>query len=326
MSRSSHPRPARRRRSTLVAGIVLAASALAGATTADATPNATDLEGTVLRIGGAAVTGSNPIPSGRTLTPVRLTTTDPNSSDVDGFLLQAAVPTVRTNRFTVPGSPAEQATFRIDGTVVATSVPDFRSTSLQTDAGPLPAVVFTAGGVTYAIPRAAVGAVTRTVARSTVGTTPITSIVTHQYGLLPVGAVTQVGSAFVQPTQNLAPSGPGVVRSRTLHDADVVRGNADTVAEELLVPGNPAPVYGGREYGSPNEVLATISLRNGTIVQVNAVSYPVSGPYGSGSTSWLFDRAALAAAGATIADVTGVISQAPTDHALTWQDLGFDLA
>jgi hypothetical protein len=59
---------------------------------------------------------------------------------------------------------------------------------------------------------------------------------------------------------------------------------------------------------------------------VNAVSYPTTGPYGSGSTSWLFDRAALAAAGATIADVTGVIAQTPTDHSLTWAQLGLDLA
>lgn len=326
MSRSPHHNPSRRRGTTLVAGTVMALASFAGATTVGATANATDLEGTILRVGGAAVTGGNPIPSGRTLTPVRLTTTDPNSSDLDGFLLQAAVPTVRTSRFTVPGSPAEQVSFRVDGTVVATSVPDFRSTSLQTDAGALPAVVFTAGGVTYAIPRAAVRAVTRTVASSAVGASTISSIVTHQYGLLPVGALTQVGAAFVQSTQNLVPQGPGVVRSRTLHDADVVRGNADTAAEELLVPGSPAPVYAAREYGSANEVIATISLRSGTIVQVNAVSYPTSGPYGSGSTSWLFDRAALAAAGATIADVTGVIAQTPTDHSLTWAELGFDLA
>lgn len=324
--RRSTARRSTRRRATLVASTALVLSAFAGATAADATPNATDLEGTILRIDGAAVTGSNPIPSGRTLTPVRLTTTDPNSSDLDGFLLQAAVPAVRTKRFTFPGSPAEQATFSIDGSVVATSVPDFRSTSLQTDAGRLPAVVFTAGGVTYAIPRAAVGAATRTIASSTVSTSTVSSIVTHEYGLLPVGAQTRVGTVFLQGTTSSVPSGPGQLLGRTLLDADVVRGNADTAAEELLLQGNPAPVYTARQFGLPNEVLTTISLRNGTIVQVNAVSYPTSGPYGFGSTTWLFDRAALAAAGATIADVTGVISQVPTDHSLTWEQLGFDPA
>lgn len=323
----SHPTPHRsssRRRVSVIAGSVLAVVSLAGGTTAEATADATDLEGTVLRIGGAAVTGSNPIPSGRTLTPVHLTTTDPETADGDGFVLQAAIPAVRTKRFTVPGTPAEAVTFRIDGTVVATSVPDLRVTSLATDAGSVTAVVFTAGGVTYAIPRAAVGSATRTVADSAVGATTLSSIVTHQYGLLPVGASTQVGSAFVQQTQNTVPVGAGVIQTRTVLDADVVRGNADTEAEELVALGGPAATYAGREYGDAREVRATVNLRSGAIVSVDAVSFTSFGPYGSGSTSWLFDRTALAAAGATIADVTAVIAQVPTDHALTWHDLGFD--
>ncbi len=124
MSRTPHPRPVRRRGTTLVAGAVMALASLAGATNADATPNATDLDGTILRIDGPAVTGSNPIPAGRTLTPVRLTTTDPDTTYTDGYGLQAATPPSRITRsYTSPGTPAEEATFRIDGTVVATIVP-----------------------------------------------------------------------------------------------------------------------------------------------------------------------------------------------------------
>ena len=80
MPRTPHQSPSRRRRATLHAGAVISLASpasLFGATTADATPNVTDLEGTILRIGGSAVTGTNPIPSGRTLTPVQLTTSDP---------------------------------------------------------------------------------------------------------------------------------------------------------------------------------------------------------------------------------------------------------
>ncbi len=131
--------------------------------------------------------------------------------------------------------------------------------------------------------------------------------------------------AFQQGTAFGVPTGTGGVVSRTLLDADAIRGNADTDEEELMFRGNPAPAY---DLANPpgNEVLATITLRNGTTAQVNALSYPIYGYAGYGSTSWLFDRAALAAAGATIADVTGVIAQTPTDHSLTWSELGFDLA
>lgn len=325
MSRSTH-RTSSRRGTTLVAGTVMALASLAGATNADATPNATDLEGTILRIDGPAVTGSNPIPAGRTLTPVRLTTTDPDTSYTDGYGLQAATPPSRiTRNYTSPGTPAEEATFRIDGTVVATIVPEWRTTSLRTDGGVLFAFVFTAGGVTYAIPRDGIGAATRTVANSKLSTTALSGFRAYEYGLLPVGAQTRVGMAFQQGTAFGVPTGTGGVVSRTLLDADAIRGNADTDEEELMFRGNPAPAY---DLANPpgNEVLATITLRNGTTAQVNALSYPIYGYAGYGSTSWLFDRAALAAAGATIADVTGVISQAPTDHSLTWEQLGFDLA
>lgn len=325
MAHTLRHRPSRRRRAGVLVSTALALAALTGVGAAEATPDATDLEGTVLRIGGAAVTGSNPIPAGRTLTPVRLTTSDPNTFPADGYGLQGATPGSRITRtYTSPATVAEAATFRIDGTVVATSVPEWRATSLRTDAGVVPAVVFTVGGVTYAIPQGGVVTATRTVANSSVGTTVLGGFRVYEYGLLPVGAQTRVATAFSQGTVTSVPTGPGGLVSRTLIDADVIRGNG-TNGEELMFSGNPAPAY---QLVSPpgNEVLATVSLRDGTTAQVNALAFPIYGLYGYGSISWLFDRAALAAAGATIADVTGVIAQRPTDHALTWQELGFDLA
>ena len=297
---------------------------LSGATTTGATPNATDLEGTVLRIGGTALTGTTAIPSGRTLTPVRLTTTDPSTSDVDGFSLQAAIAPVRTRRFSIPGAPAEAVTYRIDGSVVATSVPDMRRTQLQTDAGPITAIVFTASGVTYAISTQAVEAATRTTG-STVNTTPVTSIFTYAYGLLPVGAKSRTGDAFRQVT-NFGLLGGAVATRVTVLDADDIRGNADTVAEELAVLGEPAPRYPGRLNVQGAEVVATVTLRSGALLSVNALSYRETGAYLFVSTTWLFDRAALAAAGATVADITGVVSEASSSHSLAWQELGLDLA
>lgn len=325
MSRSAR-RPSRRR-TALLAGAVLGVSTLAGAATAEATPNVTDLEATVLRLGGAAVTGTSPIPSGRSLTPVRLTTSDPATAVGDGTSLNGAVPAVRTRRFTLPAVPAEQATFRIDGTTVATAVPDMRATLLQTDTGSLPAVVFTANGVTYAIPQVAPGAPTRTVASSAVNASTVSSLVTYQHGLLPVGARAQVGTAFVLDTFGDAVMGSGTARL-TVQDADTLRDNAGAPAEELVLAGEPTSNFRSTQLvgGAATEVLATVSLRSGASVAVRGVTYRLDFAYGSARSTWLLDRAALAAAGATVADVTDVVSSAPTDHALSWTDLGLDAA
>ena len=323
MSHESH-RPSSRLRSVLLAGALVGFSVVSGATSAEATPNVTDLEGTALRIGGAAVPRNTTIPAGRTLTPVRLTTSDPSTFQGDGYSLAGAVAEVRTRRFTIPGSPAESVTFTIDGSVVATSVPDLFFTGLQTDAGVLPAIVFTASGVTYAISTQPVEAATRTTAEPT-SIRPATSAVTHAYGLLPVGAQPRTGDAYNRVTNFGTPGGAGVTRVTVL-DADDIRGNADTAEEELAVRGNPAPRYPGRIYVQGVEVVATVTLRSGATLSLNALSYRETGAYSYVSTTWLFDRSALTAAGATVADITGVISEVPSSHSLTWQELGLDLA
>jgi hypothetical protein len=321
MSRPSR-RPSFRLGAVVFAG-ALGASALSGVVPAGATVNVVDNDATILRIGGSAVTGSNPIPSGRSLTPVRLTTSDSVTADGDGTILNGAVPGFRIGRTTVPGTPAEQVTFRINGTVVATSVPDLRATALQTDAGPLTAVVFTASGVTYAIPRGATGAATRTVAQSTVNTSTIRALITYEYGLLPIGAQARVGSAFTQSTFGDDIIATGTARLTVL-DADDVRRNAGALGEELVFGAEPAPTYTNLLGTQGTEVLATVSLRGGTTVAARGLRFDTNFGYGSGSVTWLFERAALATTGATVGDVTGVVSFAPSAHALTWQDLGFD--
>lgn len=323
MTRSSRPRPARLRAAVIVGAV--GASLFAGTPAAQATPNVTDLEATILLVGGAAVTGTNAIPAGRTLTPVRLTTADPTSSEGDAFLLSAATASFRVGGTTVPGTPAEQVTFRIDGTSVSTTVPDMRGASLQTDGGAIPVVVFTAGGATYAIARASTANVTRTVARSTVNSSTVGSLITYQYGLLPVGTQPQVGTAFSTQQYGSDVLGAGTTR-HTVLDADGVRRNADAFGEELVAVGEPRATYGGLIGTNGDEVLATVTLRSGATVTVPGLRYVINGPYGEVRKSWFFDRAALAAAGATVADVTAVVSSAPTDHSLTWQELGFDRA
>ncbi len=323
---SRHPRrPASRLAAVVIVGAVLGTSSLIGAATAQATPNVVDNQATILRIGGSAVTGSNPIPSGRTLTPVVLTTSDPESSAGDGTLLNGAVAGFRIGRTRVPGRPAEQVTFRINGATVATSVPDMRGTSLQTDAGAIPAVVFTAGGVTYAMTRTAPGNATRTVAQSTVNTGTAGTIITYQYGLVPVSSRPRVGTAFIQSTFDGVTIGTRTERYTVL-DADDIRRNAGAIGEELVFLGEATPRYNNLLGFGGTDVLATVNLRSGATVAVRGVQFDVFGTYGESSSTYLLDRAALAAAGATIADVAGVISSTPSAHTLTWQDLGFDLA
>lgn len=323
---SRHPRrPASRLAAVVIAGAVLGTSSLIAASTAQATPGVVDNQATILRIGGSAVTGSNPIPAGRTLTPVVLTTSDQETSAGDGTLLNGAVAGFRIGGTRVPGTPAEQVTFRINGTTVATSVPDMRGTSLQTDAGAIPAVVFSAGGVTYAMTRTAPGNPTRTVARSTVNTVTAGTLIAFEWGLVPVGSQPRAGTAFIQSTFDGVTISTRTQRYTVL-DADNIRRNAGAIGEELVFLGEPRARYNNLLGYGGTDVLATVTLRNGATVAVRGVQFDVFGTYGESSSTYVLERGALAAAGATIADVTRVVSSTPSAHSLTWQDLGFDLA
>ena len=112
----------------------------------------------------------------------------------------------------------------------------------------------------------------------------------------------------------------------TVYDADNVRGNADSPAEELVLIGT-SPLSGDTSrLNSPGtEVVVTVTLRSGVLAAVRGLRFRTDSSYGLGTTDWAFDRAGLAALGATVADVTGVVSFGATDHDLTWQQLGFDL-
>ena len=285
----------------------------------------TELEATILKIEGGAITGAKAIPAGRTLTAVHLSTSDPQTSFGDGFSFGGAQPGFRVRGgATVPAVPAEQVTFRINGTVVATSVPDMRATLLQTDAGPVTAVAFTASGSTYAIPRTEFSTATRTVAPSFRNGNSITTLFTYQYGLLPVGAMPRLGVAFTETSTGSLIHGSGT-ELFTVFDTDDIRGNSDSFAEELVVPGVPALSYGRILNVQGIEILALVRLNDGTLLEVTGLRYTRTGAYGYVENTWLFDQAALSASGATIDDISEVVLDTPSDHDLTWQELGFVL-
>lgn len=329
----SHPLPPahRRRRRTPVRGAVtLVAVALAAATvsgtvaTAQAATPTTDLETTVLRLSGPALSAGALVPAGTTLTPVRLTTSDPDTSVSDGAsltTLKAGFSSKRP-RFVVPDVPAEPVTFRVDGTTVATTVPDSWAVSLPTDAGTVPALVFTAQGVSYALPRrgAPVEGATTTLTAARLNKVGVTGNLTYDHGLLPVGAEVRNGRIFQEELSYDRVLG---VRTGgiTVYDADDVRGNADTATEEVAVE----DLSDVRFNTTGIEVKATVSLHGGGTATVRAVRYDLPMGYGSVRTTWVFERAALAAAGRDVGDVTGVLSSSPTDYDLTWSQLGIDL-
>ncbi len=252
----------------------------------------TDLEATILQIGGSAITGTGPIPAGRSLTQVLLTTSDPESSEGDGFKLGVATAGFRVRGGAmVPGTPAEQVTFRINGNIVATSVPDLRARLLHTDAGPINVFVFTATGVTYAIPRNEFQLATRTVTPVANATAPSgPSDFTYQYGLLPVGAQPRVGFGFTEAsvgTYSLG-SSTGLV---TVLDADDIRRNSDSIIEELVFPGAPAAFYTRTLGVKGEEVRAIVSLSDGNLIEVLGVRFTRVGAYAYVEKTWLFDQA-----------------------------------
>ncbi len=69
---------------------------------------------------------------------------------------------------------------------------------------------------------------------------------------------------------------------------------------------------------------AIVSLSDGNLIEVLGVRFTRIGAYAFVENTWLFEQATLATAGATIDDIAEVVWDAPTDHGLSWQDLGLN--
>ncbi|TJZ91841.1 hypothetical protein FA743_10255 [Paracoccus gahaiensis] len=108
----------------------------------------------------------------------------------------------------------------------------------------------------------------------------------------------------------------------TLVDDDLIRGNDAGEGATIGVGVNGDPVIATQ----PTEVLTSIAFADGTtLTGVKGVLFnsATSSSFGLGTSTFLFDADALAAAGKTVVDVARVISFTTTDHDLTWADLGF---
>ena len=261
-------------------------------------------EGYVFRLSGVTTGPGSTIPTGTVLDKVILTTRDLITGSGEASQLNDAIGL----------SLNESATFQINGTLISDTVPEFRAVSLNTNAGAISALVFTVGGVTYALaaPGTNFDTATRITAPSVTNISAVPVVNPVSYGLLPEGANTYTAKIFVTEDFNGAPIGiPDLasVGTATLYDTDLIRGNGE-------IP----------QSGAYQETLTTIQFSDGTIL--GGIETLQRGGYSGYVTSfaYLFDEAKLAASGHTLADVHGVLSSVAFDHDLTWEEAGFDFA
>jgi len=174
----------------------------------------------------------------------------------------------------------------------------------------------------YALAASTIGfpASTQTTTVSTLNTTAVTGISPLNYGLQPEDANTYSATVFAIEsfgTQMLS-AGVGTLN---LFDTDLVRGNEATPGQEIIT--NAAGTF-TRAASSYSETLTTLQFTDGTVLGgVKTLQSIANLSYGSSSAGYLFDTAALAASGHTIADVAIVLGSLNFDHDLNWAEAGF---
>ena len=275
----------------------------------------TTLEANIFRISGSIGPGGV-ISAGTALQSVLLTTIDFDSGP------PAPVFGIERPNFD-PGllQAGEAVSIRINGTQILSEVPNAYYTTINTNAGSFQAFVFSAGGSTYVVPQGTgnFGSATTVSSNSTVGTQPA-SINTAASNLLPENANTFTGEVYIE-TRELGTLTASGARGAVVYDADAVRGNADSIGEELELFTDGRALFSG----TPLEVLASIRFDDGTVLNnVRGLQGDLSGAYINSST-YLFDDAALAASGHGLGDIAQILSTSATDHNLNWEGLGFNL-
>lgn len=257
-----------------------------------------NFEGFAFKLSGLFTASGSTIPTGTSLQKVVLTTRD--------MLTGASSAEQISDAFGL--TTGESANFQINGTLLTNVTPTFRAVQLNTNAGSFTALVFTVGGDSYAIPLpgANFNAATIITAASVVNTPTVPSFNSISYGLLPEDANTSTAKAF--STQDFGgPPDFSEVTNATLYDTDLIRGNGEL---------QPTPY---------EETLTTIQFKDGTIL--GGVETLQVGGYSGYVTAfnYLFDKAALAASGHTIADVANVLGSFAFDHDLNWDEAGFTI-
>lgn len=257
-------------------------------------------EGFAFKLSGLITGSGSTIPLGTTLEKVVLTTRD---------LLAGATSAEQTND-AVGLTTGEGANFLINGLLLGTVTPTFRAVQLNTNAGSYSAIVFTIGTDSYAIPLPGANFTAASIitSASVVNTPTVPVINPISFGLLPEDANTYTAQAF--STQDFGGPAGGLpdfseLTTVTLYDTDLIRGNGEVQRTAFV------------------ETLATLQFKDGTVL--GGVETLQTGGYSGYVTAftYLFDKAALAASGHSIADVAAVLGSFATDHDLNWNESGF---
>lgn len=273
----------------------------------------TTLSSTLLKISGQQIGPGGSIAAGTAITSARLTTIDQD----DGAIGQIQI---NFDAYTLSNS--ETISFLINGQQVATTLPKFFATTITTNAGTFTALAFVVGNDTYLLPQGQqnISAITTITRPATLNSVTVNNITAADYGLVPENANTFVGQVYTEVREFGQTNVTSSLASASIYDADRIRGNADSVGEEV----GTGPL---NRIGEAKEVLATLAFKDGTtLTGVEAVISTSSSAYGPTVSRYLFNEADLAAAGKSLADIARVTSTTSFDHALNWEDLGFDFS
>ena len=271
----------------------------------------TTLSTTVLKISGLSVSPGSTITAGRNITTARLTTIDEDAGPVGALQL---------NFDPYQLLPGEALSVLINGQQVASQLPALFATSIVTNAGTFTVLAFSVGGDTYLLPRTGVNAaaITSLVQPAVLNSVTASIPAAADYGFIPENANTFTGQAYTVTKGSFGDPGTGAVTSGKIYDADRIRGNSDSDGEEV---GTGAL----SRIGEAQEIRAVLTFKDGTaLANVEGVVKTLNGAYGYSQSTYLFNEADLAAAGKTLSDISSVASTAGFDHALNWEELGFD--
>jgi hypothetical protein len=271
----------------------------------------TTLTSHLLKISNIKIGLGGTIAAGTQLTSATLTTIDQDSGPLGPLQLNP-------DPYSLGGS--ETLSFRINGVQVADTFPNMFATSIVTNSGTFTVLAFIVGNDTYLLPQGSVniGSISTITAPALLNSVPVTGIQAADYGFLPENANTFTGKVFSQVTE-FGSSGvtSHSVTAATVYDADHVRGNADSVGEEV----GTGALHG---IGSGVELTTTLLFNDGTSLSgVEAVNLQNSSAYGPTVDSFIFNAADLAAVGKSLNDIASVTARQVIDHSLNWADLGF---
>jgi Ca2+-binding RTX toxin-like protein len=271
----------------------------------------TTLTTTVLKISGLSTSAGSTINAGRSITTARLTTIDEDSGPIGPLQLNSDPYSLFSG---------EALSVLINGQKVASQLPSLYATSIVTNAGTFTGFAFSVGGDTYFLTRTGVDttAITSLIQPAVLNNVPASLPTASAFGFIPENANTFTGQALTVTNQSSSNPGTVAVVNGNIYDADRVRGNADSVGEEV---GTGAL----SRIGEAQEIRAVLTFKDGTTLSsVEGVVQTVTGAYGYSQSTYLFNETDLAGAGKTLADIAGVASTASFNHALNWEELGFD--